>query len=107
MSDWIYQGAKAPEAYVLNVVPGDSGVDLSDVTDADFSVRLPSGSETTWSGTMSNQTASTLRVTHTFDASGTETATPGKYVVYAVLTLPSGTVRTAPRVLQVRGEYEV
>lgn len=107
MSDWIYQGAKPPEAYVLNVVPGDSGVDLSDVTDADFSVRLPSGAETTWAGTMTNQTASTLRVTHTFDSGGTETATSGKYVVYAVLTLPSGVVRTVPRVIHVRGEYEV
>lgn len=106
MSGWIYQGAKAPEAYVLNIVPGDSGVDLSTVTDAGFSVRLPSGSETTWAGSMSNQAAATLRVTHTFDSGGTETATTGRYVVYAVLTIPSGIVRTEPLTLQVRGEYE-
>lgn len=103
----VYQGAKAPEAYVLNVTPGDSGVDLSTVSAASLSVSLSDGTETTWAATRSNQTASTLRLTHTFDSGGTETAQPGTYVVYAVLTIPSGVVRTAPRVLQVRGEYEV
>jgi hypothetical protein len=102
----VHQGAKAPEAYVLNVVPGDSGVDLSTVSAASFSVRLHGGTETTWAATRSNQTATTLKLTHTFDSGGTETAIVGDYVVYAVLTIPSGTVRTEPLTLQVRGEYE-
>lgn len=107
MAATLYQGAKAPEAYVLNVTPGASGVDLSTVTAAVFSVRLHNGTETTWTAAMTNQTATTLTLTHTFDSGGTETATVGPYVIYAALTIPSGTVRTEPQRLAVKGEYEV
>lgn len=103
----VYQGAKAPDAYVLNVIPGDSGIDLSTVTAATFAVRLPDGTETSWSASRSNQTTTTLRLTHTFDALGAELATQGPYVIYAALTIPSGTVRTEPLRLQVKGEFEV
>ena len=106
-SSSIQRGAKAPEAYVLNVTPGTSGVDLSTVTAAVLSVRLPDGTETTWTADMTNQTATTLTLTHTFDSLGAETASAGPYAVSAALTLPSGTVRTEPQRLAVKGEYEV
>lgn len=92
---------------MLNIVPGDSGVDLSTVTAAEFSVQLPDGTETTWDAATSNETASTLTLTHEFDALGAETAEKGTYTVYALLTIPSGVVRTLPQKLRVKGEYEV
>lgn len=107
MPNWVRQGAKAPEAYVLNVTPGESGVDLNTVSAAAFSVRLAGGTETSWTAATSNQTSSTLTLTHTFDTGGAETAQIGTYVVYAILTIPSGTVRTEARELPVKGEYEV
>lgn len=110
MAAFLHRGAKAPEAYVVDAVPEADGavpVDLSTVTAASFSVQLPDGTEATWAATRSNQTASTLTLTHTFDSGGTETAQAGTYTVYALLTIPSGVVRTLPQKLRVKGEYEV
>lgn len=100
----VYVGAVAPEAYVLYVTPGDSGVDLSTVTSATFYVQEVDGTETTWSATRSNQTADTLTLTHTFVAADVEE--PGELVIYAKLTIPSGTVRTLPRTLIARGNFD-
>lgn len=100
----VYVGAIAPEAYVVYVTPGDSGVDLSTVTAATFYVQDVDGTETTWSASRSNQTASTLTLTHTF-ASG-DVDDPGELVIYAKLTIPSGTVRTIPRRLVARGNFD-
>lgn len=100
----VYEDAVAPEAAVLAITPGTSGVDLSTVTAGSFKVLKPTGVEATWTGTRSNQTATTLTLTYTLTSS--DVATPGRYVVYASLTIPSGTVRTKPQVLIVRGKYE-
>ena len=101
----VYEDAVAPEAAVMNVTPGDSGVDLSTVTAAAFKVLKPSGTEDSWTATRSNQTANTLTLTYTLLAANV--AVPGRYAIYASLTIPSGTVRTKPVVLLVRGKYEV
>lgn len=89
----------------MNVTPGDSGVDLSTVTAASFKVRKGNGSLATWSATRSNQTANTLTCTYTLTS--TDVDHSGRYVYYIALTIPSGTVRTKPRVLEVRGLYEI
>lgn len=100
----VYVGAIAPEAYVLNVTPGDSGVDLSTVTAATFYVRDVDGTDTTWNATRSNQTADTLTLTHTFVSGDVDE--PGDIVIYAKLTIPSGTVRTVPTTLVARGNFD-
>lgn len=100
----VRSGAVAPEAYVLDVTPGSSGVDLSTVTAAVFNVRRPDGTTTTWTATRSNQTSSTLKMTHTFVAA--DTNQQGEHRVYAALTIPSGTVRTAPQTVNVLPEYQ-
>lgn len=100
----VWEDAVAPEALVVNITPGDSGVDLSTVTAGVFKVLKPTGAEASWTGTRSNQTASTLRLTYTFTAG--DVAVPGRYVYYAQLTIPSGTVTIKRRALVVRGKYE-
>jgi hypothetical protein len=105
MADYVYLDPVAPEAFVLNLVPGTSGVDLSTVTAASFIVRKPDGAETTWTVTRTNATASTLTCTHVFVAGDVDIA--GEFVVYAKLTIPSGFVRSAPQHLTARGRFEV
>ncbi len=100
----VYAGAVAPEAYALDITPGTSGVDLSDVSDAEFRVRPHGAAEVVWTPVMSNQTATTLTLTYEFEAGAVDVA--GPYIVYASLTIPDGTVRTVPRVLTVKGKFE-
>lgn len=100
----VYQGAVAPETYVLDIAAGSSGVDLSTVTDAVLSVQKADGTEATWEVDMSNQATSTLTLTHTFESGDLSIA--GRYSVYASLTIPTGTVRTAAEALTVKSEYE-
>lgn len=104
MAAVVYEDAVAPEAYVLNLTPGDSGVDLSTVTAASFLVLRSDGVRATWTATRSNQTATTLTLTYSFAAA--DVNKPGKYVIFASLTIPSGTVRSTPQVLTVKGKYE-
>lgn len=102
-----YAGAKAPDAYTLDLTPGTSGIDLSTVTAATLSVERPDGSIVSWTATRSNQTATTLTLTYVFAVSGADIAVAGPYAVVAILTVPLGTVRSAPQLLTVRGQYEV
>lgn len=106
MSD-IYQGAVAPEAYVLNVTPGDSGLDLSTVTAASLKVRKPGGTVVDWTPVMSNQTATTLTLTFTFDATDSELDVAGEYTIYGILTIPSGTMTTQRVNRNVKSRFEV
>lgn len=104
MSDFVYVGAVAPEAYVLDLTPGTTGVDLSTVSASLLRVQDPDGNETTWSVVASNITATTLTLTHDFIS--TDLDRPGLYVIYAELTVPAGTVRSIPRSRLVRGRFE-
>lgn len=104
MTASVYAGAVAPEAYSLSVTPGTSGIDLSTVTAASFKVVKAGGTSATWTATRSNQTTSTLTLTYTFLSGDIDT--PGVYAIYAALTIPSGTVRTQPKQLIVKGQYE-
>lgn len=105
MSSYIRTGAQAPAAYVLNLTPETAGVDLSTVTAASLSVRKPDGTTTSWSATRSNQTTTTLTLTHLFDVADLTKA--GQYVIHALLTLPAGTLPSEPVILLVKNEYEV
>lgn len=105
MSDEVYEDADAPESFVMNVTPGDTGIDLSTVTAAVFKVRKATGAKVTWTATRSNQTTTTLRLTHEFDAADVDAK--GPYVAYALLTIPSGSVKTSRVRFTVKGEFEV
>lgn len=99
----VFQGALAPEAYVLDITPGISGVDLVDVSAAVLKVLKPNNTEVNWSAAMSNKTSITLTLTHSFQAGDLDLT--GLYRIYAALTIPGGTVRTEPRELVVKPKY--
>ena len=85
----IYKGAQAPESLTFRV----AGVGLSVVSDASIHVRLVGGASQTWAGTVAWDAAG-CTITHTFG--GTETDTVGSYTAQAFLTVPGGTIRSAP-----------
>jgi len=103
----LYQGALAPEAYVFNVTPGDSGLDLSTVSAASLKVYRPDGTVVDWATALSNQTATTLTLTYEFDATTSELDIGGDYLVYAILTIPSGFMTTERVKRRVRWRHEV
>ncbi len=82
-------------------------MDLSTVSAASLSVQTPQNgySEETWTCTTSNQSATTLRLTHTYLTGEADVA--GRYVVVAVLTCTGGTVTADPVEFTVKGKYEV
>lgn len=104
MSDFIYINPVAPQTYTTDIVPGTSGVDLSTVSAALFTVRKADESILTWTASLSNQTPTTLTLTHAYVAGDADVK--GSYWLYALLTLPGGKVRTATKLLVVKGEYE-
>ncbi len=81
-------------------------MDLSTVSAASLSVQTPQNgyAEETWTASMSTQTATTLRLTHTFLTGEADVA--GRYVVVAVLTCTGGTVTSDPVAFDVKGKYE-
>jgi hypothetical protein len=85
-------GALADYAFILNVTPGEDVVDLTTVTSATFNVRRPDRSATKWTATMTNQTTTTLTLSHPY-ASG-DISQLGFYQVYATLSTPSGPLLT-------------
>jgi hypothetical protein len=105
VSDFVYLDPVAPEVYVLDLTPGTSGVDLSTVSAAVLVVQEPDGTQTTWSAVRSNITSTTLTLTHAYAAGDVDQA--GEFVIYAALTIPSGTVRSIPQPLIGRGKFEV
>lgn len=86
----LYQGAVAPETYAVGLVPGDSGLDLSTVSDAKFEVLKPDGTIVEWAGSLSNQTATTLTVTYSLAASPSDLADSGIYKFFVKVTVPGG-----------------
>lgn len=94
-----------PKAYVLDLTPETSDVDLSDVSAAVFKVQAPSGTVTTWTAALSNQSTTSLRLTYTF--APTQFTAVGVYLIYALLTVTGGTLTSEPRALRVRGPFEV
>ena len=84
-------GFTAPHTYVLDLVPADvvgASLDLSLVTAAELEVEDEVGAVAAWSAVRSNQTTTTLTLTHTLAAG--EIAAPGLYLVRAKLTTAAG-----------------
>lgn len=102
---YLYVGAVASESYAMIVTAGDSGLDLSTVTDATFCVLKPDGTETTWSVSLSSQSASSLTLTHAFGSGTSELDAEGEWRIYARLTTADGYMRTTTAKLIVLGEY--
>ena len=101
----LYVGMVAPYQYVADLVPGDSGLDLSTVTAATIEIRKPDGTTVSWAATRSNQTTSTLTLTHNLAAGTSEIDQAGEWHFYAELTVAGGFRRTEHWVEDVRKEH--
>src|SRR5688500_4811416 len=100
----LYVGLVAPKTYSVDIVPGDSSLDLSTVSAATFQIRKPDGTTTSWTAALSSQTATTLTLTFTFGASS-ELDQAGTWHFYAKFTVPGGFDRTEDWVEDVRLEH--
>jgi len=101
----VYLGAVAPESLRVNITAGTSGVDLSTVTAATIELRKPGGAAVTWTTILSNQTSSTLTATRAFVAGDVDAAGAWRFLVR--LTVPGGSVRTAPARFDVADPFSV
>lgn len=90
----VYAGAVAPARILFDITPSAALPDMTVVTAGYIRVTGPSGAVKNWTCTLSNQTTTTLRLTHVFAASGLDVTVPGKYKVQAFLSVPGGTRRT-------------
>lgn len=107
MTVQIWQGALAPNAYVL-VVPDAVApeVNLADVSSAVFMVRDPLNTEHQWPASH-HYVDGKLVVTFMFgDTTSEISGPPGKWTAFAKLTLAGGgTVRTDTEVIDVLPAY--
>ena len=92
LADYVYVLASAPYAVEVDVTPSDTTPDLSVVSAASIDVIKADGTTVNWTATISNQTATTLRLTHVFAAAGADLPGPAGYFLVLVpkLTTPSG-----------------
>jgi hypothetical protein len=90
----------APDALRVRVTQGESGYDLTTVTEAVLIVRLPDCTVVSWPATIEGTpTVTELAVTHTFAPS--DTAQIGTHRYFVELTVPGGTTRTEPMAFEV------
>lgn len=94
-------GDVAPKKYVLEITSTE--VDLTTVSAVAIRVRRPSGKVVTWAATPSNQTATTLRLTHVLEE---DDLVAGEHVFVAVMTVPDGEIRSEPCKRVVLGEFQ-
>lgn len=94
----IHAGEVAPQVIEINVLPSDLLPSLSVVTSIALAVEKPNSQgqrvEVAWAVTLSNQTATTLRGTHLFQAGDLDV--PGEYSAVLEMTTPAGVVRAEP-----------
>lgn len=99
-SSVVYQGVVAPDALRVRIEQGESGYDLTTVTDAAIIVRLPDGTVVTWPASIEGTPApAELNVVHTFAPS--DTAQLGTHRYFVELTVPGGVTRTEPQSFEV------
>lgn len=101
----LYVGLVAPVTYAVSFVPGTSGLDLSTVSAVSLQIRKPDGTTTSWSTTLSSQTATTLTATHSFSAAPSEIDQAGTWKFYAKYTVPGGYRRSEEWVENVKPEH--
>lgn len=90
----------------MNVTPGDSALDLSTVTGAYFLVyHLATKRQFRWEATLSNQSPTTLLVTHVFRVE--DTARLGDHRVVAMLAVPGGELSTEPSAFTIVNRFGV
>lgn len=100
-------GQVAPHTYFVYMSQSGSlaSFDFTTVTDADIVILKPSGATETWSGTISDQTAAGMTVTHTLSAGDLDEA--GTYLGYVSMTVPGGTLRSDTNRISVVDEFAV
>lgn len=103
----LYQGAVAPESYVLGVGQGDTALDMTTVSAAVIKVLKPGGVTADWAAVISGATVTGLTLTHTFSVAPSELDVAGDYIIYALLTIPGGFATTDRLLRNVRGKYQV
>ncbi len=108
MTVYLYEKQELPDSYILDVTPGPQGADLTLVASAVFRVMQENKLVAVWDAAITGQTISTLRLTHVLAAGGLDVPERGAYKIFARLTLSGGGgfVRTQPRDLIVKGEFE-
>lgn len=81
-------GANSPQKIVITFTSTD--IDLSTVTAVAWNVRKPDGTTTTWSATITSQTATTL-VTQHVCATADTTGASGVYIIEVDMTIGGST----------------
>lgn len=103
MSTSVHQNAVAPYAIRYDGTSEDAAYDLSTATSGRFDVEYSDGTTAQWTATLSNQTATTLRLTHVFVAGDV----PNVEVVLIEprVSTPAGEFVFEARELRVRAKY--
>lgn len=94
MSDSTYVGAAGPEAMHVDITANSALPSLAVVTAGSLAVIDRNGrTVATWTCTLSGQSASALRLTHTFAADGSDVPKAAPVRLQPLLTTPSGVRR--------------
>lgn len=101
----LYVGLVAPKTFTVDFVQGLSSLDMSTITAATIEVRKPDGTTSSWTTAISNQTATTITLTHSLSAAPSEVDQAGTWHFYAKYTVPGGYDRSEEWVEDVRLEH--
>ena len=106
MSGSLYRVNDLNKTIVLDITD-DTGIDLSLVTAGDLKWERPDGTTGTWTGVLSNQSATTLRISFTTASTiPSELDQPGDWGVYGSMSHSViGPIRTEPVEMFVDEEY--
>lgn len=86
-------GGLSPLAFVMNVTPGSSGLDLTTVTSVSVLARGSGTSNASWFSALSNQTTDTLTITHYYVAG--DLSSIGLIQLYALMSTVGGPIPTS------------
>jgi hypothetical protein len=81
-------GARDPEALRVTLTPGNSGLDMRNVTSCALHVTRPDGTAVVWSTVLQTATLTSVEALHVFDADGLEVGLPGNYVIEPRILAP-------------------
>ena len=99
----LYVGADTPESFSVWFSAGNSGVDLTTATSAEFDVYRPDNRIVSWSATVDQKQRVVCRLIHTFAVG--ELDIPGTYVLVPRVYLPSGSIRGERVIVPVQDPY--